>query len=123
MKPSILNKVVKEARKSKHNYKIGAVVFKGGNIFGSGHNSFRSNSIHPKYKVWHGSLHAEQSAVLGLDWSRLKGASILVVRITNNENLSMAYPCDVCLDLIRYIRIKKLYYSDRNGGISMEKMA
>jgi len=117
IKNSILNRAIDEAEKSKHNYRIGAVVFKGAKIFGVGHNAFRSNGIHPKYQVWKGSLHAEQAAVLGLDWAKLKGTSMLVVRVTKTGKLAMAKPCQVCMSLINYLGIKNLYYSDRNGTI------
>lgn len=103
-------------------YRIGAVVFRGRRILGSGHNAIRASSLHPKYQRWPESLHAEQAALLGLDWGKLKGASVCVVRINMNGNLSMAYPCEMCLTMLRYVGIRKLYYSSRDGVLKMNKI-
>ena len=123
VKAGILKLAIEEAEKSNcRRYYIGAVVSKSGAILGSGHNAKRAHSIHKKYQIWAGSLHAEQAAVLGLDWSKLKGASILVVRITKGGNFSLARPCPTCFGLLNHIGIKKLFYTDRNGQIQFERL-
>lgn len=84
----LYNNVIKcamnEAKKSNYNPQIGAVVFKGKRIYGSGHNGIRSSSISMKHKKWEESLHAEQAAMLNLDWNKLKGCSIFVYRTNKN---------------------------------------
>ena len=119
----IINRAIKEANKSTcHPYKVGAVVFKNNRIISSGHNQIRHNSINNKYKKYKEALHAEQDAVLGLDWNNIKGCSILVVRLNYNGNISMGKPCDMCTNMIKYIGIKKMYYSNYNGEIVLEKL-
>ena len=114
---------IEEAEKSScYPHRIGAVVFKNSSILGSGHNAKRGHSIHPKYQAWADSLHAEQAALLGLDWAKLKGGSILVVRITRGNNFSLARPCQTCLGLLNHVGIKKLFYTNRQGNIEFERL-
>lgn len=122
----LYNNVIKcamnEAQKSKYNLQIGAVIFKGKKIYGYGHNSIRSSSISMKYRKWEESLHAEQAALLKLDWTKLKGYSILVYRVNRNGKLGMARPCEMCQKLLSYVGIKNVYYTTNTGEIKFEKM-
>lgn len=103
-------------------YRIGSVIFKGSRIFSSGHNSFRSSTIPIKYKRFEHTLHAEQSALNGVNWETLKGASILVIRYNTSGNMSLGYPCKYCMESIKHVGIKFLYYSTRKGEIKKEKL-
>ena len=110
----ILKKGIYEAEKSDMRFEVGAVIFNGAKIFGSGHNyTGKSKKIHPKYRNKKPAVHAEQSAILKVkDWKKLSGASILVIRLTNVDNmLSMAYPCQMCMNMIQFVGIKNIYYS------------
>lgn len=113
---------IEEAEKSNCRYKVGAVVFKNSSILSSGHNAKRANSIHPKYQVWPHSLHAEQAALLGLDWHKLKNASIFVLRLTKAQKLSLAKPCQTCQNLLAFVGIKKVFYTGRSGEILLDKI-
>lgn len=114
----IINRAIEECRLSTFKVHLGAVVFKGKRIISSGHNGIRSSSINNKYKNWLNALHAEQAALLGLDWNKLSGYSILVLRISKTkEILGNAKPCSMCQELIRTIGIKDVYYSDEFGQI------
>lgn len=119
---NVLKLAIAESSKSTYDYKIGAVVFKGKRIFGSGHNGIRSSAISMKYKNWEESLHAEQAALLNLDWNKLKGCSILVYRTNRLGKVGMAKPCPMCSKLIKYVGIKNIYYSNERGEIVMEKV-
>ena len=119
----IIKKTIKELEKTNyHPFKIGACVFKSGRIISIGHNSRkRPTTLYPKYQKYD-TIHAEQDAILGTDWKKLKGCSILVLRTTHRKKLGMSYPCKNCIKLINLVGIKKIYYSDRNGIITMEKI-
>lgn len=119
---NVIKRAIEEAEKSTYNPSIGAVVFKGKRIYGSGHNGIRSSSISMKHKKWEESLHAEQAALLNLDWNKLKGFSILVYRIGKNGELGMAKPCEMCQKLIKHVGIKNVYYTTREGEIKLEKI-
>ena len=123
MKIGILKEALKETELSEHQkYKVGAVIFKGNRILSSGHNSKRSSSIPTRFKKFKNSLHAEQCALNGMNWKKLKGASILVVRTNLNGNISKSYPCEYCLKTIKHIKLKWLYYTNREGEIIKEKI-
>ena len=125
MHVGVLKKAIEEAELSEyHPYKIGAVVFKGSRILSSGHNELRGNGkIHPKYKNFENSLHAEQAAILNLkEWEKAKGANILIIRLNKSGNLSLGYPCPMCQQMIKHLGLNKVFYSDRQGHISMTKV-
>ena len=121
MNIGVIRLAIEEASKSTHKHRVAAVVFKGNRIISSGHNAVRANKINPKYKVYNEALHAEQAALLNLDWSKLRGYSILVVRVNGSGKLIMSKPCSVCEKLLRHIGIKNVYYSNENGEIILEK--
>lgn len=123
MKVGILKKAIEELEKSEHPiFKMSAVIFKGGRIISFGHSCFRSNGIPIKYKKHEHTLHAEQSAIMNGNKDKMKGSSILILRTNPSGNLSLAYPCSYCLESIYFVKIKWMYYSDRNGEINREKI-
>lgn len=118
----ILKLALKEAESSQcYPYRIGAVIFKGSRILSSGVNSIRSSSIPNKYLRAENSLHAEQEALLNLDWTKLKGCSILIVRLGKKGSIRMAKPCPFCLKTLYHVGIKNIYHTTREGGIELMK--
>lgn len=119
----IIQKCLEECTASTYYQKVGAVVFSGKRILGSGHNGIRSTStIHNKYKNYINSLHAEQDALRNLNWTKLKGSSILILRTSKTLNvLGNAKPCPMCLELLKHIGIRNIYYSDADGLITKLK--
>jgi len=123
IKAGVMKRGLEEAEASKcYPYRIGAVVFRNSAILSSGHNARRGHSIHPKYQAWADSLHAEQAALLGLDWARLKGCSIFVVRLTQGGDFSLARPCKTCMGLLHHVGIKKVFYTNRQAEIAFERV-
>lgn len=119
----IVKRCLKEIEKSNNpNYKFGAVIFKNGRIINSGHNQFRSSSIPRKYKKFEDSLHAEQAAILGIDWGILKNASILVMKTNRSGNFSISFPCSYCYNSLKYVGVKWIFYTNRKGEIMKEKI-
>lgn len=119
----ILKRCLEECEKSTYKVKVGAVIFSGKRIISSGHNEIRSSSIPNKHKLYTNSVHAEQAALLGTDWNRLKGYSILVVRYNQNtEKLLNAKPCAMCAKILEYVGIKDIYYSNESGEIVRGKL-
>lgn len=117
----IINKCIETAYKSDYKLKIGAVVFKGKRILSTGYNSIRSSRMSNKHKNFINSLHAEQHALLNLDWSKLKGCSILVMKVSKTGKLSNAKPCPLCSKLLNHVGIKDIYYTNEQGVITNEK--
>ena len=102
----------KEAQKGDHKQKMGAVIFNKSKFISCGHNyTCRSISSHlPKFRHWNTSLHAEVIAVINAK-TNLNGCSILVVRVNNQGELRFAKPCVKCMEYIKYVGIRKVYYS------------
>jgi len=121
----IIKRAIKEANKSDMlPFKVGAVIFKNNRIISYGYNAKRyCGKIHPRYRNYRDSLHAEQDAILNVkDWSKLSGASILVIRVTRQGNLSMAKPCGMCMSMIEHVGLKEIYYSNHEGEILKMKI-
>lgn len=116
----IIKKSVKQAEKSNmYPFKVGSVIFKGNRILSYGYNKKGfCGKIHPKYRNPYDSIHAEQAAIINAkDWEKLKGSSILVVRLCRSGVLSMSYPCEMCMEMIKYVGIKEIYYTNHNSEI------
>lgn len=120
---SLVALAVEEASKSNYKQKVGCVIFNKKNIISTGHNySQRSvKSLLKKYQPWEGSVHAEVCAVINAktDVSRM---SMIVVRINNQGQLRLANPCKHCRAYLKYVGIKKIYYSTNDETIKIEKV-
>ncbi len=62
------------------------------------------------------------NAIIGSYLTDLKDASLLVVRIDANRNITMSKPCPACMHLIRAAGIKDLFYSNFEGKIIKERV-
>jgi len=132
LKISIIRRCIKIAEKStfvkknwkKQPFRIGAIIFKGSSILGEGVNNLRfCGKIPNKYKNYLQSLHAEQHAIISCkNRKKLKGASILVIRINNKDELRLAKPCKMCMGFIEHVGISKVYYSTNSGEIKLLKV-
>jgi deoxycytidylate deaminase len=110
MNLSKLEKLAKKlASKSTHyRYRMSAIVFKRSNILNVGWNCIKT---HPRSNDPYHMIHAELSAILGLEEQDLDGASILVYRLRNNGSSGLARPCATCEAMLRNLGLSKVYYS------------
>ena len=74
-----------------------------------------------KHRHWEESLHAEQAALLNLDWTKLKGCSMLVLRVNKFGTFGICKPCPMCAKIINHVGIKNVYYSNEQGEIVLIK--
>lgn len=103
---------VEEAKKSTFNPKVGAVIFNKNIFVSSGHN-YANRSIkkhHPKYRKTKYSIHAEVDAIIKAK-TDLKNKSIIVIRINNKNQFRLSRPCNFCIEYLKYVGIKRIYYS------------
>ena len=98
---------MKESKKSRHRFKLGAAIAKGKRVLVKAHNS---NKTHPtfgagEYKTLHAESYAIYKAVRrGIN---LEGTTMYVYRHNNN----LAKPCPCCMGLIHKYGIKEVVYS------------
>lgn len=95
----------KVAIKSDHkNYKHAALVIKGGAVIARGYN--------------HGSQHAEVNALNKLWPSKRRGTLLISIRILKSGGFAIAKPCKACEEFLRINGVKKVIWSDRDGGFA-----
>lgn len=124
-----------EAEKSDYNrFKVGCVVTYKHTVIGRGCNAKKSHPLQKeynrKYRKFNNekgqciidSVHAEISALtsipyttgIEIDWSKVK---VFVYRICpgKKRGYGNAKPCAACMNAIRDLGIRNVYYSDENG--------
>lgn len=109
----------REAGKSRSEWKMGAVVIKGGNVVGKGYNRFSAKSIKVELQlgVTLYSLHAEMAAIMDSDVD-LEGAAICIAGYKEkNGNKIYSRPCRHCMTMIKLCGIREVYYSTKNENI------
>lgn len=136
MKSNIINDMRAECLNHSHTIKhkhIATVIKNGRPIIDYSYNTFNtlSNNDFNMFNTY--SLHAEISAIINafklygiyrLSFKptkkltkRLKKCSIVVLRIDMNGNLAESKPCKSCLNVLKQLNIKNVYYSSKNGII------
>ena len=105
-------------------HKIGAVVVSKHRIISSGFNSnIKTHPLQKKYNQYRFAedsahkCHAELSALLPLikDDVDLADASIFTYRKHKNGDLACSRPCKSCMELIKDVGIKKIFYTTEDG--------
>lgn len=133
---NIINKLCSEAKKSLINQQLAAVILKGTKTVSKPLcNTYRNTCR--GYKC--GSLHAEANAIINyynktLSYDKNKGwllsnelckktkLNILVIRINKMGETCNARPCYNCLNLMKKVGIRKVYYSVSSTQIICEKV-
>lgn len=93
----------KQASKSDHNFRHGAVVMRGGKILATGYN--------------HHGLHAEVVALQKLWPSERRGTKVISVRVGKSGRLTMGKPCPKCEAYMREYGVHTVVYSDNDSKL------
>lgn len=102
----------RQAHKSRHLYKIGAVCLRNRKIVGYGFNKSKIHgNLFRNYGFW--SIHGECDCLLGTTGAD----TIVVVRVSKKGGLTCAKPCDRCMKYMRDYGISRIYFSDWNSEI------
>lgn len=92
-----LNRATKiSASSTHHQWRVGAVLVKGGRVLGTGSNRYRNNPA--QVSLGGVSYHAE--AVALAKSGDVEGATIYVARVTRSGLIGLAKPCDMCQELL-----------------------
>ena len=113
MKKRFFNLAKKLSQKSDYQaHKLGAVIVRGGEVVGIG---FNKRKTHPLSKTRFNNIHAELSAVLNSGLENLQGCHVYVYRETKQGQIAMARPCGHCMDILKKLSVRRVYYSTPNG--------
>jgi len=117
-----INLLKKIASGSSIYYKHAAALIDGDRIYSAGVNQFvktvniklkNSNEIQTHFRT----IHAEISVFSRIPKKTAKGLDILVIRINKNFALKNSRPCNHCIDKLKKIGIRKVFYSNQDGNI------
>ena len=121
------NQASKEANKSDYaNFKIGCVAVSKGKIIATGFNSTKSHPVQMKYDNYRDlragevpphTLHAEIDCLNkikseNVDMSKLK---LYIYRKRFDTPAGLARPCPACMQRIKDLGIKDIYYTTNTG--------
>jgi tRNA(Arg) A34 adenosine deaminase TadA len=124
---SMFGKCINLSKQSKfETFKHGAVLFDK-KVINTSFNSlnrhtrfgqrFNSNDYHVN------SLHAELGAILNVPASLTIGSSVFVVRTNGLGQLRLSYPCDMCLGAMKFVGVKKVYFSIDDSTVGIMKLS
>ena len=99
-------------------YKLAALLYKGGAILRIACNSHKSLGYRRKY-FWHGDAtrHAELNAIHAVPRDVIEGCSLLVVRVNAKGEFTSAKPCFACAKALYDSNIRRVHYSNYDGDI------
>lgn len=110
---------------------VGAVVTENNRIISTGYNSNKTSPVQMRYNKFRGLTncihrkHAEIDALTPLinnnsiNW---KHVTIYVYRETKDGIVTCARPCPACMQLIKDLNIREIYYTNWNGTIEKEEI-
>ncbi len=104
------------SRSSLTDWRIGAVIARGGKVISSGYNRYsgKIDSLSRRYGLEIYSLHAEMDAIVKAEGHSLSGASMFISGFKDkNGNDIVCRPCNKCLKIIELVGIKIVYYTNR----------
>lgn len=106
---------IEECKKSTYRQRVGAVIFNKKQLISKGYNSSSKSikKLHPKFQKWHGSVHAEVDAIIKAK-KNLKGCDMIIVRVNRKNELKLAKPCSDCMKYMKYVGIRKIFYTINN---------
>ena len=117
-----LNTAARQAAKSTHKFRMGAVIVKGGRVVSTGYNVVGHRS---QYREWE-SIHAEEQAIVKLlrsgSLDLLANSVLYVSRINNRGELACSKPCRTCFSLIQSVGIKKVVFINELNEVDHAKV-
>ena len=100
----------------RNSYKVGAILFKGKNIYAARHNELKT---HPKLSKFSEFpfLHAESNCVISHGISHSHGLDLICTRVLADGSLTMSKPCPVCETFLDHAGIRKVFYTNWEGEV------
>ncbi|NBP13828.1 hypothetical protein EBU95_05425 [bacterium] len=114
-KPELIDMLVETARQSPLQFRHSACVLHGRRVFSFGYNRYYETIG----STTRNSVHAEVSAMANSKDS-VKGKDIFVIRIGAKDDLRNSRPCEACVAKLKSKGIRRVFYSNEQGGLSYE---
>lgn len=116
MRKHFLTLAINEALKADHQFRIGSVLVNGSRIVSKGFN--KPHKTH-KLAYWNhfkesrecATTHAEIDTLINVSKKVSEKCILYVVRLDALGNLALSKPCDMCMEVIKQMKIKKIIYS------------
>lgn len=70
----------------------------------------------------HATVHAELGCILGMPRNVTTGADVYVCRINKNGVFRNSKPCSMCHSALKYVGVKRVYYTTNNNTVEMYKL-
>lgn len=113
----VIKEAIKIAKSSKEDFRLGAVLFRGGSIINASSNSYKILSYRRPLFEYEATRHAECAVIHNIPKEVLKECGMIVIRIDRKNNIVSAKPCKACIQAIKSAGISKLFYSSYNGDL------
>lgn len=114
---NIINAAIKAAKMSDNEYKMAAVLFKGGAIIRIATNSTKTIQYRKKFFKFDPTRHCEMAVMHNVPRDIIKECSIFIVRINNHNQLASGKPCSACIAALKEAGVSKAYFTNYLGGI------
>lgn len=103
--------------------KIGCIIVLKNRIISSGYNKRKTHPIQKEYNQYQeyeeiyrtDLVHAEIDALIPIKHMDLTHASIYIFRRDCTGKLAICYPCPACMQMIKDLKIKHLYYTGEDS--------
>ena len=99
-----------------NNVRIGAILINKKHVISFGTNSYDTHTVMTRFHRFP-FTHAEARAVIRVGvypWS-CKELTIFIARIKKDNSLGMSRPCSGCMQLLRYVCVKRIIYTTGFG--------
>lgn len=107
---TLQNIAILQCYKSSYKKRLGAVVSFRGKLVGKGFNKVRSTGD-PRLD----GKHAEIEALNNTTAKYRIGSTVYVCRVTKDDYITMAKPCESCYTVMKKMGVKYVWYSTYNG--------
>ena len=114
----LLGKAKTSALNSKCHHKHGALLIKGNRVLKVSFNKNSFSKVANRHRLmrdknpWFGTRHAEIEL---LSHNKIKGSTVYVCRVNNQNDLMYSRPCGMCLAAMKSAGVKKVVYSVSNS--------
>jgi len=94
-------------------FRHGAILIRSGSFLSAAPNEIGFSHLGARFRNTpsNARMHAEINCVTGLPRSMTVGATMYVVRIGRDGKFRLSKPCDMCIAVLKFVGVKRVFYS------------